>query len=42
MRYIKRLVEDDLVAKMAASGAVLIKGPKLCNPVKLTTQSGLN
>ena len=30
MRYIKRLVEDDLVAKMAASGAVLIKGPKSC------------
>lgn len=30
MNYIKRLVEDDLMAKMAASGAVLIKGPKSC------------
>jgi len=26
--YIKRLVEDELLAKMAASGDVLIKGPK--------------
>jgi len=30
MNYIKRLVEDDLMVKMAASGAVLIKGPKSC------------
>jgi predicted AAA+ superfamily ATPase len=30
MNYIKRLVEDNLMVKMAASGAVLIKGPKSC------------
>ena len=30
MTYIKRLVEDELLAKMEASGAVLIKGPKSC------------
>jgi len=30
MGYIKRLIEDDLVAEIAASGAVLIKGPKSC------------
>jgi hypothetical protein len=30
MGFIKRLVEDDLVSRMAASGAVLLKGPKSC------------
>ena len=38
MRYIKRLVEDDLVAKMAASGAVLIKGPKSCGKTETAIQ----
>lgn len=28
MRYIKRIIEDDLLEKLSASGAVLIKGPK--------------
>ena len=30
MKYISRLIEDDLLEKLAASGAVLIKGPKIC------------
>lgn len=38
MPYIKRLVEDDLVAKMAASGAVLIKGPKSCGKTETASQ----
>jgi predicted AAA+ superfamily ATPase len=38
MSYVKRLVEDDLLAKMAASGAVLIKGPKSCGKTETATQ----
>jgi predicted AAA+ superfamily ATPase len=38
MSYVKRLVEDDLLAKMAASGAVLITGPKLCGKTETATQ----
>lgn len=38
MRYIKRLVENDLVAKMAASGALLIKGPKSCGKTETASQ----
>ena len=38
MSYIKRLVEQDLIAKMAASGAVLIKGPKSCGKTETATQ----
>jgi predicted AAA+ superfamily ATPase len=38
MGYTKRLVEDDLVAKMAASGAVLIKGPKSCGKTETASQ----
>ena len=38
MPYIKRLVEDDLVAKMAASSAVLIKGPKSCGKTETASQ----
>lgn len=38
MSYIKRLVEDELLAKMAASGAVLIKGPKSCGKTETATQ----
>lgn len=30
MRYISRLVEDDVKEKLAATGAVLLKGPKSC------------
>jgi hypothetical protein len=30
MSYIKRIIEEDLVEKLTASGAVLIKGPKSC------------
>ena len=38
MSYIKRLVEDELLAQMAASGAVLIKGPKSCGKTETATQ----
>ena len=38
MSYIKRLVEDELLDKMAASGAVLIKGPKSCGKTETATQ----
>lgn len=38
MSYIKRLVEDELVAKMAASGALLIKGPKSCGKTETASQ----
>jgi DNA helicase TIP49 (TBP-interacting protein) len=37
MAYIKRLLEDDLLAKMAASGAVLIKGPKSSGKTETAT-----
>ena len=30
MSYIKRIIEDELLDKLSASGAVLIKGPKSC------------
>jgi len=30
MSYIKRIIEEDLLEKLSASGAVLIKGPKSC------------
>ena len=38
MSYLKRLVEDELLAKMAASGAVLIKGPKSCGKTETAIQ----
>lgn len=38
MGYVKRLVEDDLVSKMSASGALLIKGPKSCGKTETATQ----
>lgn len=38
MQYIKRLVEDDLEDKLAASGAVLIKVPKSCGKTETATQ----
>lgn len=38
MNYIKRLVEDDLMAKMSASGALLIKGPKSCGKTETASR----
>lgn len=38
MEYIRRLIEDDLLEKMAASGAVLIKGPKSCGKTETAKQ----
>lgn len=38
MSYIKRLVENELLDKMAASGAVLIKGPKSCGKTETASQ----
>jgi predicted AAA+ superfamily ATPase len=38
MSYVKRLVEGDLMLKMAASGAVLIKGPKSCGKTETASQ----
>lgn len=38
MTYIKRLIEHDIVEKMAASGALLIKGPKSCGKTETATQ----
>lgn len=38
MNYIKRVVEDDLMAKMAASGALLIKGPKSCGKTETASR----
>lgn len=38
MSYIQRIVEEDLLAKMTASGAVLIKGPKSCGKTETATR----
>ena len=38
MRYFPRLIEGDLIEKMAASGAVLIKGPKSCGKTATAKQ----
>lgn len=38
MTYIKRLIENDLKDKMAASGAILIKGPKSCGKTETALQ----
>ncbi len=38
MSYIKRLAEEDLKDKLAASGAVLIKGPKSCGKTATAKQ----
>jgi len=38
MSYVRRLIEDDLLNKMAASGAVLIKGPKSCGKTATAKQ----
>jgi len=38
MTYIKRIVEDELSEKLAASGAVLVKGPKSCGKTETSKQ----
>jgi predicted AAA+ superfamily ATPase len=38
MSYIKRLIEEDLLEKLSASGAVLIKGPKSCGKTETAKQ----
>ncbi|MEI6346606.1 MAG: DUF4143 domain-containing protein [Bacteroidota bacterium] len=38
MSYIKRIVEDDLLENLTASGAVLIKGPKSCGKTATAKQ----
>jgi hypothetical protein len=38
MSYIKRIIEDDLLEKLSASGAVLIKGPKSCGKTATASQ----
>ncbi len=38
MQYIRRIIEDDLLEKMAALGAVLIKGPKSCGKTETAKQ----
>lgn len=38
MSYVKRIIEGDLIEKLSASGAVLIKGPKSCGKTATATQ----
>jgi hypothetical protein len=38
MSYIKRIIEEDLMEKLSASGAVLIKGPKSCGKTATAKQ----
>jgi len=38
MSYIKRIIEGDLLEKLSASGAVLIKGPKSCGKTETAKQ----
>ena len=38
MSYIKRITEEDLLEKLSASGAVLIKGPKSCGKTATAKQ----
>ena len=38
MSYLRRIIEDDLVEKMSASGALLIKGPKSCGKTQTAKQ----
>lgn len=38
MRYVKRIVEEDILEKLSASGAVLIKGPKSCGKTATANQ----
>lgn len=38
MSYIKRIIEQDLLEKLSASGAVLLKGPKSCGKTATASQ----
>ncbi len=38
MKYIRRLIEDDMLEKLASSGALLIKGPKSCGKTETAKQ----
>ena len=38
MSYVKRIIEEDLLDKLSASGAVLIKGPKSCGKTATAKQ----
>jgi uncharacterized protein len=38
MSYIKRIIEEDLLEKLYASGAVLLKGPKSCGKTATASQ----
>ena len=38
MSYIKRIIEEDLLEKLSASGAVLVKGPKSCGKTATAKQ----
>jgi uncharacterized protein len=38
MSYLKRIIEEDLLEKLSASGAVLIKGPKSCGKTETAKQ----
>jgi len=38
MQYVKRIAEEELARKLAASGAVLIKGPKACGKTEMAKQ----
>ena len=38
MSYLNRIIEEDLLAKLSASGAVLIKGPKSCGKTATANQ----
>ncbi len=38
MTYLKRIIEDDLLESLLASGAVLIKGPKSCGKTETANQ----
>ncbi len=38
MSYLKRIAEEDLIEKLSASGAVLIKGPKSCGKTETAKQ----
>jgi predicted AAA+ superfamily ATPase len=38
MCYLNRIIEEDLLAKLSASGAVLIKGPKSCGKTATANQ----
>jgi uncharacterized protein len=42
MTYLKRIAEEDLMQKLSASGAVLIKGPKSCGKTETAKQFAMS